>query len=158
MTDDKAERKRAAEYVRQLVAEQRKRREAHEASFMRAGPIVEGRKLSTKAILQHLAVAKRSHEWFHPGDPYARIPAALIDAIAIAVAGARTWSKVLAKLEASNEERVGKAAHRSRRWQAKADKVWENRPDHSARRVAELIAELGENPDTIRRAIVKPER
>jgi|SRR6516165_5722655 len=155
MSDDKAERKRAGEYVLQLRAEQRKQLEAHEASFMRAGPIDRGRKLSPTEVLQHLAVAKRSHEWFHPGDPYARIPAALIDAIAIAVAGGRTWSKVLAKLEASNEERVGKAAYRGRRWQAKASKIWAERPRLSARRVAELIAEPGENPDTIRRAIIK---
>ena len=52
-----AERKRAAEYVLQLRAEQRKQHEAHEASFTRAGPIVGGRKVSTMEILQHLAVA-----------------------------------------------------------------------------------------------------
>jgi hypothetical protein len=92
----------------------------------------------------------------HKLNPDLGIPADVIDAMAIALAGARTWSKVLAKLEASNEERVDRAAHRSRRWQAKADRVWSEHPNLSARRVAELVAGSGENPDTIRRAITKP--
>jgi hypothetical protein len=146
------ERKRAAEYVLQLRAEQRKQLEAHEAKVRAMRAHVSDQKTE---ILQHLAVAKRGHELFYRDEPDARIPAALIDPIAIAIAGARTWSKVLAKLEASNEERAGRADHRSRRWQAKADKIWANRSDLSARRVAELIAEPGENPDTIRRAIIK---
>jgi hypothetical protein len=54
-----AERKRAAEYVLQLRAEQRKQLEAHEAKIAPARPIVKGQTLPTPELLRHLAVAKR---------------------------------------------------------------------------------------------------
>jgi len=55
-----AERKRAAEYVLQLRAEQRKQSEAHEAKIAPARPIVKGQTLPTPELLRHLAVAKRT--------------------------------------------------------------------------------------------------
>ena len=130
--------------------ELRAQREEREARITPVRPIVKGQKLTTIEILQHLAVAKRAHEAFYSDDPDARIPADLIDQIAIAVAGKRTWSKIY------NDERTSEAGRRARHWQPKANKVWAKNPQLSARRVAELIAEPGENADTIRRHIRKP--
>jgi hypothetical protein len=148
MSADEAER-----YLRQLIAEQREQREKHEAKITRGRPIVKGQELSTIEILQHLAIAKLSHE---PDSPYAEIPAALIDAIAIAIAGARLWHKTLAKLKASNDERESRAAKRRRAHRAEADRLRAAHPHISDRAVAVIIAKAtGARAPTIRRHIKK---
>jgi hypothetical protein len=103
--------------------ELRAQKEAHEAKTRPTPAPVAGQKLSTIEILQHLAVAKRAHTAFYADEPDARIPATLIDAIAIALAGEGEWLKAQKGLQAGNEEKQSERDRRRDEARAGADKL-----------------------------------
>jgi hypothetical protein len=135
--------------------ELRVQREEHEARIASLAPLVEGRKLKPIEILQHLAVAKRAHEGSHPDDPEARIPAALIDAVAIAIAGARKWSDVQAKLDVSNDDRHTERDRRRKRARAEADRLRAENPGISDSAIGRRLASATTTARTIRSYIKK---
>jgi hypothetical protein len=146
----------ADEYVRQLTAELRAQRERHEAAISAPRPIAGGRKLTSVEILQHLAVAKRSRELFHPDEPDVRIPAELVDIIAISLVGRSGWLKALRDLKQHNAARKPKVARRRAELRAEADKVRARNPSLSDVRVAAILAKtMGGSVRAIRRHIAK---
>jgi hypothetical protein len=69
----------------------------------------------------------------------------------------RTGRQVLATYEEANKKRALDSAEQTRKWQSLANEKWaqDQHKGKSARAIASLIAEDGENPETIRRKIKK---
>jgi hypothetical protein len=107
-------------------------------------------KVSHRALLRELTIAKFYHEDFGEGPDAKTRFTELIDIIAPII----SKGPLFAQEKAERNKESG--ARNSKHWQALADEKWKSSPSLSKKRVAELIAkEEGGNADTIRRAISK---
>jgi hypothetical protein len=156
--------KRAVEYTRQLAAEQRKRREQHEASVRKLiapydgtkkliAKVRKGEAVTTNEVLRELALAKHaSMDKDKRTEALIPIPVELLDVIATKLT---PIAKVARKASARKGERRKLELHRQ--WQAKADELFRKNRHLTKHDAGKLIARaMGGDPDWIRRKIVKP--
>jgi hypothetical protein len=104
-----------------------------------------GNKVPTGKLLEELAVAKLFHLDFY--DRPDRTLIKLLDMAATLLSSKTDWQREQVAARQSESYR------RLQQWQRRADQVWAKNPDLSRARVAELIAQPGENANTIRRQI-----
>jgi hypothetical protein len=123
----------------------RAQRDAHGAKWL-APAFAKDHEFSPHEMLQYLAMNKR--------DPDFGIPADVIDAIAIAIAGKGAWLKAQEALQEGNEKKQSEADRRREEVRRAAESLRAKNPGISEGRLEKILAkEFNCSDRTIRRYI-----